>query len=99
MHTEVDLDFAKEALHQVTNIAAVLGVQKKLCHAGRMAAELCLTLKALDITDESQAAQLQQRFPRLIHDVERLCAVRITTQTRLIKSCNRKYTQKHGIAS
>ncbi|KAL6822099.1 hypothetical protein J3E69DRAFT_382661 [Trichoderma sp. SZMC 28015] len=74
MHIKVDLDFAKEALGQVSNIAANLGIQEKLFDAGRIAAELYLAFETLNVADASQAVQLQQHLPKLIHDLERVCA-------------------------
>lgn len=69
------LDFAKEALSRVSQIAVDLGARKKLCFAGCLAAELLIARKALDAADASQLPKLQRRVPKLLDDLERVCVV------------------------
>ncbi|KAF6795401.1 putative subtilisin [Colletotrichum sojae] len=67
------LDFAKEALSRVSQIAVDLGARKKLCFAGCLAAELLIARKALEAADVSQLPKLQRRVPKLLDDLERVC--------------------------
>lgn len=77
VQTEFDeLDFAKDALSRVSIIAADVGARKKSCVAGRLAAQLWIARIALDSADSSQLSRLQKRLPKLMDDLERVCAVR-----------------------
>ncbi|KAL0943204.1 putative subtilisin [Colletotrichum truncatum] len=67
-------DFAKEVLSHVSQIAVDLGARKKLCFAGCLAAELLIARKALDSTDIAHLPKLQRRVPKLLKDLDRVCA-------------------------
>lgn len=69
------LEFSKQALSRVSQIAVDLGARKKLCVAGCLAAELLIAKKALDAADANQLPRLQRRIPKLLEDLERVCAV------------------------
>lgn len=74
--TELDsLDFAKEALSRVSQIAGELGARNKICFAGCLAARLLIARKALDSADASQMPKLERRIPKLMDDLERVCMV------------------------
>ena len=68
-------DFAKDALSRVSHIAVDLGARKKLCVAGCLAAELLIAKKALDSADAAHMPRLQRRVPKLLDDLDRVCAV------------------------
>lgn len=70
-----ELDFAKDALSRVSIIAAALGARQKSCVAGCLAAKLWIARKALDSANSSQLPRLQKRLPKLVNDLERVCAV------------------------
>ncbi|KAL6904706.1 hypothetical protein GGI43DRAFT_397898 [Trichoderma evansii] len=69
-----DLDFAKDALCRVSIIAAEFGLRNKMYIAGHLAGELFLAYSVLDIADATQLPRLQRRLPKLIRDLERVCA-------------------------
>ena len=68
-------DFAKDALSRVSQIAGNLGATKKLCVAGCLAAQLHMAKRALDSADAGQIPRLQRRVPKLLDDLESVCAV------------------------
>ncbi|WYZ37657.1 hypothetical protein EsH8_II_001163 [Colletotrichum jinshuiense] len=68
-----DLDFAEDALDRVSKIAMELAVRKLLSDVGRLGAELLLCKIALCSARAAQSAQLQQKVPKLLRDLERVC--------------------------
>lgn len=70
-----DLEFAKDALSRVSTIAGNFAARNGSCLAGGLAAELFIAHRALVIADAGQLPQLQKRLPKLINDLERVCAV------------------------
>lgn len=69
------LDFAKDALLRVSAIAVDVGARNKSSAAGCLGASLWITKKTLDSADLTQFPQLQRRLPKLLKDLERVCAV------------------------
>ncbi|KAF5662958.1 peptidase S8 subtilisin kexin sedolisin [Fusarium heterosporum] len=98
-----ELDFAKDALCRVSIIAADLGARQKLCEAGCLAAKLWIAKRALDTADSNQFRRLQKRLPKLLDDLERLCAWPSASDVRrpLLHSILRQGTYKslHGAES
>ena len=70
-----ELDFAKDALSRISIVAADLAARQKSCVAGCLAAKLWIARKSVDSADASQLPRLQRRLPKLIDDLERVCAV------------------------
>jgi hypothetical protein len=69
------LDFAKDALSRISVIAVTIGARQKSCVAGCLAAQLWIARKALDSANSNQLPRLQKRVPKLLDDLERVCAV------------------------
>lgn len=72
------LEFSKQALSRVSEIAVALGARDKLCIAGCLAAELLIARKAIETTDPNLMPKLHRRIPKLLEDLERVCTVRNT---------------------
>lgn len=68
--------FAIEALSKVSIIGAKLGARKKSCVVGCLAAKLWIAKRSLESADADQLARLRKRIPKLLDDLERVCAVR-----------------------
>ncbi|EQB47942.1 hypothetical protein CGLO_12881 [Colletotrichum gloeosporioides Cg-14] len=64
-------DFAKAALSRVSSTALNLALQRRSSVAGRLATELYIARQALGSIDSSK---LQRRVPKLLSDLERICA-------------------------
>jgi hypothetical protein len=73
-----ELDFAKDALIRVSIIAADIGAQQKSCVAGCLAAKLLIARRALETADATELPRIQRRLPKLLDDLERVCAIRCT---------------------
>lgn len=77
VYTEFEeLDFAKDALLRVSILAADVGAQQKSCVAGCLAAKLLIARRALETADATELPRIQRRLPKLLVDLERVCAVR-----------------------
>ncbi|KAI8269269.1 putative subtilisin [Colletotrichum sp. SAR11_239] len=68
------LDFAKYALSLVSHIAVSIGADHKLCAAGGLAAKLYVARKNIEAADLAQSPEVQRRIPKLLRDLERVCA-------------------------